>query len=494
MTNVLQRDAENISALTESVQRYAAEYLQRLNAMPTDNAESFLPQLSLPETGWGAASTMTYIQEKMQSLFVASPGARYWGYVTGGVTPAALMGDWITSTIDQNTQSLNGPGDMTALVEQQTIGMIRELLDLPAHFMGGFVSGATMSNFTCLAVARQWAGARAGNDIAREGLVKAMSGGESPVVLSATPHSSSLKALSMLGLGSSNVVIVDKPSGREALDVKHLEALLQEHEGKHVILISSGGTVNTVDYDEMLAIRRLRERYRFWWHIDAAFGAFAACSPAHKHLLAGWEEADSITVDCHKWLNVPYDSAVFFVHERYAALQMQTFQNSSAPYLGNPADNFSYLNFVPENSRRFRALPAWCTLVAYGKEGYREIVERNIALARQLGERISASTTFALQAPVRLNVVCFSVKDLNGTQLEREAVMGFLDTLNHRGKVFMTPTLYNGVWCLRAALVNWQTQQEDVEVAWNELTEVYQEVFRREVRSKSSERAKKNPI
>lgn len=155
--------------------------------------------------------------------------------------------------------------------------------------------------------------------------------------------------------------------------------------------------------------------------------------------MEGWEEADSITVDCHKWLNVPYDSAVSFVHERYAALQMQTFQNSNAPYLGNPADNFSYLNFVPENSRRFRALPAWCTLVAYGKEGYREIVERNIALARQLGERISTNTMFALQAPVRLNVVCFSVTDVNGVQLEREAMMRFLDTLNHRGKVFMPP-------------------------------------------------------
>jgi glutamate/tyrosine decarboxylase-like PLP-dependent enzyme len=332
-------------------------------------------------------------------------------------------------------------------------------------------------------VARQWSGAKAGRDIAREGLTKAISGGESPVVLSATPHSSSLKALSMLGLGSSNVVIIDKPSGREALDVKHLETLLQEHEGKQVILISSGGTVNTVDYDDMLAIRRLRERFTFWWHIDAAFGAFAVCSPAHKHLLEGWEEADSITVDCHKWLNVPYDSAVFFVHERYAALQMQTFQNSNAPYLGNPADNFSYLNFVPENSRRFRALPAWCTLVAYGKEGYREIVERNIALARQLGERISTSTMFALQAPVRLNVVCFSVKDMSGSALSKEAMMRFLDTLNHRGKVFMTPTLYNGVWCLRAALVNWQTQQEDVEVAWNELAEVYQGVFRREVQA-----------
>lgn len=475
MINILQRDAENISALTESVQRYAAEYLQRLDAAPTDKAVSILPPLSLPEAGWGAASVLTYIREQMQSLFVATSGARYWGFVQGGVTPAALLGDWITSMLDQNTQSLNGPGDMSALVEEQTIGMIRELFDLPAHFKGGFVTGATMSNFTCLAVARQWAGVKAGRDVAREGLAQSF-GDEtsSPVILSATPHSSALKSLSMLGLGSSNVVIVQKPTGREAMDILDVEKHLKANEGKPIIVISSGGTVNTVDYDDMLALRDLHRKYSFWWHIDAAFGAFAACSPAHKHLLDGWEEADSITVDCHKWLNVPYDSAVFFVHERYAALQMQTFQNSNAPYLGNPADNFSYLNFVPENSRRFRALPAWCTLVGYGKEGYREIVERNIALAGQLGERISTSTMFALQAPVRLNVVCFSVKDVSGISLEKEVLMRFLDTLNHRGTVFMTPTLYNGAWCLRAALVNWQTQQKDVEIAWNELCAVYE--------------------
>ncbi len=476
MTTVLQRDAENIGTLTELVQRYSSEYLQRLDAVPTDNAESLLPPLSLPEAGWGAASVVKYIQEKMQPLFVASPGGRYWGYVTGGVTPAALLGDWIVSTIDQNTQSLNGPGDMSALVEQQTITMIRELFELPAHFRGGFVTGATMSNFTCLAVARQWSGTKAGRDVAREGLSQVFGDAlQSPIILSATPHSSALKSLSMLGLGSSNVVVVQKPMGREAMDIQDVERHLAANEGKSVIVISSGGTVNTVDYDDMLALRELHQKYSFWWHIDAAFGAFAACSPAHKHLLEGWEEADSITVDCHKWLNVPYDSAIFLVHESHAPLQMQTFQNSNAPYLGNPADNFSYLNFVPENSRRFRALPAWCTLVAYGKEGYREIVERNIALAQNLGERINSSTMFALQAPVRLNMVCFSVKDANGNVLEKDALMRFLDTLNHRGRVFMTPTLYNGVWCLRAALVNWQTQQKDLDIAWSELTQVYQE-------------------
>lgn len=476
MTNVLQHDAENIGSLTELVQRYAAEYLQAMDDLPTDNAEASLPALSLPKSGWGAASTVKYIQEKMQSLFVASPGARYWGYVTGGVTPAALLGDWIVSTIDQNTQSLNGPGDMSALVEQQTIAMLLDLFGLPSQFKGGFVSGATMSNFTCLAVARQWAGAQSGRDVAREGLAKETQNGFlRPAILSATPHSSALKALSMLGLGSNNVVVLRKPEGREAMDIEHLEEQLSANTGQSIIVISSGGTVNTVDYDDMLAIRKLRECYTFWWHIDAAFGAFAACSPTYQHLLEGWEAADSITIDCHKWLNVPYDSAIFLVREEFAALQMQTFQNSNAPYLGNPAENFSYLNFVPENSRRFRALPAWCTLVAYGKDGYREIVERNIAVAQELGERITASAMFQLQAPVRLNVVCFSVLDSNGAALEKEAFMRFLDSLNHRGNVFMTPTLYNGVWCLRAALVNWQTQQEDVARAWNELVAVYRD-------------------
>jgi glutamate/tyrosine decarboxylase-like PLP-dependent enzyme len=199
--------------------------------------------------------------------------------------------------------------------------------------------------------------------------------------LTATPHSSAIKCLSLLGIGSNNIIKVKTLDGnREAIDTADLENKMNQLGGEPLILISSGGTVNTVDFDDFPAINKLREKYNFWWHIDAAFGGFAVCSSTHKHLVKGWENADSITIDCHKWLNVPYESAVFFVKEKHNILQTETFQNSNAPYLGNPLENFSYLNLLPENSRRLKALPVWFSLNAYGKKGYQDIVENCIFL------------------------------------------------------------------------------------------------------------------
>jgi glutamate/tyrosine decarboxylase-like PLP-dependent enzyme len=231
-------------------------------------------------------------------------------------------------------------------------------------------------------------------------------------------------------------------------------------------VISSGGTVNTVDFDDMQAIANLQKQYTFYWHIDAAFGAFAACSEKYAHLLNGWQFADSITVDCHKWLNVPYDSAIYLVQEKHSALQLQTFQNSNAPYLGDPATDFSFLNFGPENSRRLRALPAWFALQAYGRNGFGWIVENNINLANQFAQLLEEKTMFRLTAPVRLNVVCFSIPDEENRSGKLALI---LEKLKVSGKLFITPTSYKGVPCLRAAFVNWRTTEEDILIAIDEL-------------------------
>jgi glutamate/tyrosine decarboxylase-like PLP-dependent enzyme len=411
----------------------------------------------LDDDGMGAAQTLHEFQKRFAPMLVATGGPRYWGFVTGGATPAALIGDWLTAVYDANPQSPQGQGDISAVIELETIHLLRQLFNLPNEFVGGFVSGAMMSNFTCLAVARQWIGQESGGrNIAQSGVREPMH------VLTSTPHSSVVKALSLLGLGSQNVTQVKTLDGnREAMDMADLEKKLQALNGQPCIVIASGGTVNTVDFDDFRALATLKERYGFWWHIDAAFGGFVACSPAHKHLVDGWEHADSITIDCHKWLNVPYDSAVFFVKEQYSTLQVETFQNSNAPYLGNPLENFSYLNFLPENSRRLRALPAWFTLRAYGKEGYREIVEECVARAQQLGAYIEHHERFELLAPVRLNTVCFT---LSGAENEQH-VTAFLTTLNASGRVFMTPTVYGGRKGIRAAFVNWRTTEDDVRIA-----------------------------
>lgn len=460
MFESFENELNSLDEILSRVKSESLDFLENLPKWPNSATDQVATSGSLRERGTGALGAMELFQQQYKKLIVASPGPRYWGFVTGGATPAAIAGDWLTAIYDQNTQGVRGEGDVSAIVERETIRLLCQLLHLPEHFTGGFVTGAMMSNFTGLAVARQWAGEQCGRDVSRQGM------GGDIVVMAATPHSSVIKSLSMLGIGSSNVVRVDTLPDREAIDVTDLESKLQQYQGRPLIVNCSAGTVNTVDFDDIEAIATLKHKYEFWLHIDAAFGGFAACSPTHRHLLNGWEQADSITIDNHKWMNVPYDSAISLVRKEHMRLQVSTFQNSNAPYLGDPSDNFSYLNFLPENSRRFRALPAWFSLTAYGRAGFEHIVANSIARAQELGGYIGSSECFELSAPVRLNVVCFRLK----TKAER--MPEFLRDLNRRGKVFMTPTLLSGSPALRAAFVNYRTSEEDVQIAIREMEDV----------------------
>nr|WP_255516656.1 pyridoxal-dependent decarboxylase [Snodgrassella sp. M0351] len=184
---------------------------------------------------------------------------------------------------------------------------------MPREFTGGFVTGTTMANFSALAVARQWYGTQFKQDIAADGLINL-----SLPVISATPHSSVLKSLAMLGLGRNNLITIPTLSNqREAINVAELKLFIEDR-FKHqpFILVLNAGTANTADFDAIAEIMELKHSYNCWIHIDAAFGAFAACSSHYPHLLNGWEMADSIAIDCHKWLNVPYENACFFIRKR----------------------------------------------------------------------------------------------------------------------------------------------------------------------------------
>ncbi|RNL90747.1 aspartate aminotransferase family protein [Sinomicrobium pectinilyticum] len=464
----LHTDFGELDSLLEQVKEQAGNYLGDLHNRPVSTTFEVDDIPGLSEEGLGAAKALEQFNSRLEPLIVASSGPRYLGFVTGGSTPASIAGDWLATIYDQNTQAVKGEGDISAVIEQEAVKLLLALFDLPSDFFGGFVTGATMSNFTCLAVARQWYGRQLGKDYARDGIRDKVH------VLTATPHSSSVKSLAMLGLGSRNILKVDTLGGnREAIDPDDLEKRILELEGAPFILISSAGTVNTVDFDNFEAIGKLRKKHNFWWHIDAAFGGFAACSPEYEHLLKGWEDADSITIDCHKWLNVPYENAFFLVRKEHNLLQAETFQNSNAPYLGDPMENFSYLNFLPENSRRLRALPVWFTLMAYGKKGYRHIVENSVEMTLLMGDFIVQNPKFDLLAPVRLNTVCFT---LSGEE-NQENVRPFLTALNRSGKVFMTPTVYQGKKGIRAAFVNWMTSKEDVTIITEQMDRIAEEIL-----------------
>jgi glutamate/tyrosine decarboxylase-like PLP-dependent enzyme len=443
--------------------------LPRLLRLALAEAETFLATLAdrpvavplpagvapvtLPAAGLGAAQAMTRFRERHAALLSGSAGPRYLGFVTGGTTPAGLAADWLVSAYDQNVSSTEGSA--AALVDAEASGLLRQLFGLPDSFHGAFVSGATMANFVGLATARQWAGERVGRDVAEAGLYGA------PIrILSATPHASAIKALAMLGLGRQcceGVAVL--PGGREAIDTAALATRLAESGERPTIVVGSAGTVNTGDYDDFQAVADLCQRHGAWLHVDGAFGLFAACVPALSPLVRGIERADSIAADGHKWLNVPYDAG--FVFTRHPEIERRVFR-VSAPYLEGPVMPVpDPLNATPENSSRFRALPTWMTLMAYGRDGYREVVERNCAFARALGEWISASPDFELYAPVRLNIVCFGLaaRHLAGHE-PVGAHRAVLDRLRDGGEVFLTPTTLFGRPGMRAAVSNWRTTLE----------------------------------
>ena len=448
-------DKEQLGALLEQTLQTATDFLTSLDERSVAVHPEVKTHQPLPNEGLGAEKALGDFITRYGDGLSGSAGGRYFGFVTGGTTPAALAGDWLTSAFDQNA---TGYGDSVApLVELETLAMLRELFGLPEDFSGVFVTGATMSNVAGLALARQWVGKERGVDVAEEGL-------REPVpVLAGTAHSSVYKALAMLGMGRKSVQKVICLEGREAVDVERLEERLRALD-QPCIVVASAGTVNTVDYDDVAAIVKLKETYPFWLHVDGAFGGFAAVSPETSHLVAGWEHADSITVDNHKWLNVPYDSGVLFT--RHKELQTEVFQNA-AVYLSNPSDEPNFVHLTPENSRRFRALPAWMTLQAYGKEGYQEIVERCSNLAERMGKWLEDSPDFKLLAPARMNGVCFTLSGEPTT----EDIDAYLKRLSDAGEVFLTPTNLFGTPAVRISISNWQTEENDIKRVWSAMVQ-----------------------
>ncbi|WP_439378970.1 pyridoxal phosphate-dependent decarboxylase family protein [Amycolatopsis lexingtonensis] len=445
----LAEDLDSLPDLLDAASKLASEALagvgERAAAVPP-GAGTPAP---LPVGGVGARGALQEFSRRWEPGFAASAGPRYLGFVTGGVTPAALAGDWLTSAHDQNPAS--GMDSSAQDLERETVGWLAELFGLGAEFSGAFVTGATMSTVTGLAIAREWLGERAGVTVSEDGAAAL-----GPVtVLSGAPHSSVPKALSFLGMGRSALRKVPVLPGREAVDVGKLAEVLERLDGPAVV-VANAGTVNTVDFDDLRAIAELKRRHDFWLHVDAAFGGFAALAPDHAALTAGLDQADSVVVDLHKWLNVPYDSAVQFTRRR--DLQLRVFSNNAA-YLGEIGETPDFLHLTPENSRRLRALPAWFSLTAYGRDGHREIVERCVALARDLGARIDGSPRWRLLAPVRLNVVCFAPAG----DVTQDRVDALVRAIAEDGTTFLTPTAYDGRPALRAAFSNWRTTPADVE-------------------------------
>jgi len=459
----LAADLENIGTLLEQTRQHAVAALATLERRAAALAPRAFTAVALPENGIGLAGALQEFTARWAPGFSGSAGPRYLGFVTGGATPASIAGDWLTSIYDQNPTA--GIDSSAPDLERETVLRLREMFGLSDAHRGVLVSGATMSNMVGLAIGREWLGEQRGINVSDVGV-----GALGTVhVLSANAHSSVYKSLSMLGIGRKAVTKIASLPGREAIDIAALEAELQALDGQPVIVVGNAGTVNTVDFDDLVALASLKQRYSFWLHIDAAFGAFAALVPEEAHLTHGLDAADSVCIDLHKWLNVPYDCAVQYSRRR--DLQARVFMNSSA-YLGMPGENPDFVHLTPENSRRLRAVATWFSLAAYGRAGHAEIVHRNIRLARQLGDRIAVQPGLKLLAPTRLNVVCFSLAE-NPTEARTNA---YMQAVRDLGEVFITTTFYAGTWGLRVAFCNWRTSDDDIQRVFESLVTAIKEI------------------
>ncbi|QDV04832.1 L-2,4-diaminobutyrate decarboxylase [Planctomycetes bacterium Poly30] len=424
---------------------------------------------ALPEVGVGAAAAFQELVQRAKERATASTGPRYFHYVLGGVTPAALAADWFATALDQVASSAQG-SPLAVDLEELATGWLVELfqLGMPEDWTGVFTTGATMANFVGLGAARQWWGDALGVDVAEEGLA----GLPRPVVLtSGFVHASVVKSLAMLGIGRASVERFSADN-RGALDLDGLAARLEAlgeqpmEERGPAIVVATAGEVNAGGFDPIESLADLCEAHGAWLHVDGAFGLFARASESARPLCGGAERADSIATDGHKWLNVPYDCGVAFVRKR--SLLARTFR-MVADYLPKAGSAAALqrvpANLGPESSRRARALPVFATLLASGRSGVAAMVDEHLRLAVYLANRVRECPDLELLEEPCLNVVPFRLAPAGVRKRD-------LDALNEaaaaqvlrEGLVFVGTTRYRSRVAFRPAIANWRTREADLDL------------------------------
>ncbi|MFL5952170.1 MAG: pyridoxal phosphate-dependent decarboxylase family protein [Gaiellaceae bacterium] len=381
---------------------------------------------------------------------VAMPSGRYFGFVIGGGLPAALAADWLTSAWDQNAGLYVG-GPSASIVEQVVRDWVCELLGLPAAASIGLVTGTQMGSVTALAAARYRVLERAGWDVARDGLA---GGPRIRVLVGDKRHVTIDRALRLLGLGMPELVTADD-QGR--MDAGALRAALERGDGP-AIVCAQAGEVNTGAFDPFDEIADVAAEHGAWLHVDGAFGLWAAASPRLRPLVRDVDRADSWITDAHKWLNVPYDSALVLCNDAEAHRAAMTV---SASYLiqddGARAVR-DQVDWVPEFSRRARGFAVYAALRSLGRNGLVELVERTCACAQHFAEEIVSLPGVELLNDVVLNQVLFRF----ATDEETDDV---LRRVQEQGDVWMSGTTWDGRRAIRVSVSNWQTTDEEIALA-----------------------------
>ena len=452
---------------------------------------------TLPDDGLGESKTRDHLNTSIApALSGSSKTPNYYGFVIGGATPIAKAADNIVTSFDQNVH-VHLPAETIATdVEDAATSLLCQLLGFDAESFTHriFTTGATSSNVLGMALGRQWVvrerakrngmgerGLENLCDVGKVGLVKAMrfAGIDEIQVLTTVPHSSLAKAASIVGLGRESLSLVNKEDEPHRFDLEALERELEIARTASIVAVSCS-EVNTGLFattgDEMKAIRELCDKYGAWLHVDGAFGIMGRCldeSDDYKTIFAGcanMELADSITGDAHKLLNVPYDCGFFF--SKHLDTAFSVFQNAGAAYLATDASSIpSPLNHGLENSRRFRALPVYANLVAYGRKGYQDMLIRQIALARRIATLIREHKKYELLPAGLSEDQTFMIVLFRAVNQELNAEL--VTKTNNTRKLYVSGTKWEGSPACRFAVSNWQVDVErDIEIIKDVLDEV----------------------
>jgi glutamate/tyrosine decarboxylase-like PLP-dependent enzyme len=433
--------------ILDEAARTARRYLATLNSRavaPSDAAVEALAALDepLPERSSDPAETLAVLERTVSPATIAIAGPRFFGFVMGGSLPVALAANWLAGAWDQNTAHYEvTPG--VSHIEEVALRWLIELLGLPAGTGAGFVTGATMANFTALAAARHAVLADAGWNVEADGLF-----GSPPitVITGEEAHPTLLKSLGMLGLGRSRVVRVPVDSqGRMRADA------LPRFEGPTILCLQAGN-VNTGAFDPFEPLIQQAHEGGAWVHVDGAFGLWTRAAPSLRHLARGLEHADSWATDAHKWLNVPYDSGVAFSRDAHA---LRAAMAITAEYLPSEGPHRNPCDFTPELSRRARGVEVWAAMRSLGKSGLAELFERNCRQARRFADGLSAAGYSILN-----EVVCNQVLVAFG---DPERTRRVVAALQREGTCWCGATVWQGRTAMRISVCNWATTDADVE-------------------------------
>ncbi len=450
----------------EAAHRIARQYLDELKDRHVGaraTGEQLRDALGgpLPKSAGDPIAVLEQMAAQSDRGLIASAGPRYFGFVVGGAVPVTVGADWIAAAWDQNA-GVYVAGPAAGVIEDITAGWILDLLDLPRRASVGFVTGAHMANFTCLAAARHEVLRRAGWDVESRGLqnapkVRVIAGGE--------VHISAVGAFRYLGFGTDEIELIPVDAqGRMKADA--LEAALAKGDGP-TIISAQAGNVNTGACDPIARIVAAAHARHAWVHVDGAFGLWAAAVPELRDHVRGIETADSWATDAHKWLNVPYDSGLAIVAD---SAPHRAAMNMKASYLQrDTAEERVGMDWAPESSRRARALPIYALIKTLGADGIAEMIRRNCAQARRMAQRLSNANGVSILNEVVLNQVLVHFQS-------DEMTRGVIARVQAEGTCWAGGAIWQGKQVMRIAVSNWSTTDDDIDRSADAILRCFAEV------------------